>query len=1278
MIGTFLSSESGLSSGGTITGDLTISGDLTVQGDGLLTYDETVEGNLSLTKAVAGEFAGLYIINSALDAGTAPSVASIFGLGDTAGNYRQGGAIKVIKERTWTTSSSERDSAMTFWTSLNGTVAEKMRIDSDGNATMVGTLTINTGNADTVAGLHINASNGNPAFRVDTTALNESLSLGTDGNAQPTFKITTASSLVAMKVVNSNMIELRSTVDEYVRLKHRTEIFKDAFTDATCDTNSNTTVTHDSDDAHGSNKIEVGMQVMGAGGTGGIPAGAYVSAVVSNTQFTLSAAATSSLTNTTLTFTKPGHIVLKNPSTDIDRYNVIGQIDFQAPLEASGTDAILVGASIKAVAEADFSSSVNATALVFSTGTSDTASEKMRISSSANGGLSLLGDFPDINFKSGGESRLNFQAANGTQQSGIKNNAGTMKFYGSASGSGFRMILDANSRIFPSTGTSATSTIFGKLAGDDLEAGGIQNVFIGDNAGHTNRLGDDNIAIGFQAMDLSYIDDTEDALTIDNIFIGSLSGSGDWHDSGSYKNVAVGSGTMMAVLNDAHNNTALGYHALSSCTSGQYNVAIGSKASDNLNTGTHNVLIGYAVADALQTGTYNVALGSTALDAAAHGESYNIAIGGGALGGAKENVASGGGHLHTLDHNIAIGLDALHGSDLGTSDAILLHQGNIAIGSYALDATAANPHLGTIAIGHQALSALTSGGQNLAIGYNAMLLNTTGEHNVVIGYRALINGTGNSSNTVVGYEAMATASASGMISNTAIGWHAGNAINDANSDGNVLVGYDAGKGGAAAMIGCVAIGHNAMNATSTNAQTGTIAIGQSALTALTTGGGNTAVGYNVGLANQVGKYNTVFGYNAFITSNHIASDGSVAIGYDALRAKDPSSGSIYDDSSTAVGFQAGALESTGGKNTFIGFKAGDALTTGAKNVCIGDNAGGAIFDDIKNVFIGFEAGLASTANNVVAIGHQAMKGAAVQAGSVAIGDSALLSLTTGERNVAIGQNALMTVGGTSNNTSVGTYCLQTTTGSNNTALGYAALYGSSSGGSDNTVLGSQVGRFYGASGSNVVTGASQCTAVGSGVRFSDATPVGETAIGYGVVTTQSNETNIGVDNPVRQISKSVTCDLGGDIENDPAHATAIGMIPRYSVITKACVLITTLSSDSNHSLHLVLSTDSSGTDGTPLNNVQSLIGSTVECWSGQYANGNNANINVASGGINKVALAAQADGTDAGLSTIDTTVGSDANLYVYLAFADGSYGGGDTDPSTAPVVKVFIEYCGID
>jgi hypothetical protein len=67
--------------------------------------------------------------------------------------------------------------------------------------------------------------------------------------------------------------------------------------------------------------------------------------------------------------------------------NKLGQIDFQAPVDTAGTDAILVGASIWAEADATFSSSVNSTELVFATGASETAAEKMRITSDGKVGI---------------------------------------------------------------------------------------------------------------------------------------------------------------------------------------------------------------------------------------------------------------------------------------------------------------------------------------------------------------------------------------------------------------------------------------------------------------------------------------------------------------------------------------------------------------------------------------------------------------------------------------------------------------------------------------------------------------------------------------------------------------------------------------------------------------------------------------------------------------------------------------------------------------------------
>ena len=48
MITNFISSENGLKSGGTISGDVTISGDLTVEGSGSAVYDEIIQGSLHI------------------------------------------------------------------------------------------------------------------------------------------------------------------------------------------------------------------------------------------------------------------------------------------------------------------------------------------------------------------------------------------------------------------------------------------------------------------------------------------------------------------------------------------------------------------------------------------------------------------------------------------------------------------------------------------------------------------------------------------------------------------------------------------------------------------------------------------------------------------------------------------------------------------------------------------------------------------------------------------------------------------------------------------------------------------------------------------------------------------------------------------------------------------------------------------------------------------------------------------------------------------------------
>ena len=70
---------------------------------------------------------------------------------------------------------------------------------------------------------------------------------------------------------------------------------------------------------------------------------------------------------------------LQTSHDSIEATDVIGKITFNAPDEASGTDAILDGATIEAIAEDTFDASTNTTALVFKTNTSGAATERMRI-----------------------------------------------------------------------------------------------------------------------------------------------------------------------------------------------------------------------------------------------------------------------------------------------------------------------------------------------------------------------------------------------------------------------------------------------------------------------------------------------------------------------------------------------------------------------------------------------------------------------------------------------------------------------------------------------------------------------------------------------------------------------------------------------------------------------------------------------------------------------------------------------------------------------------------
>jgi hypothetical protein len=82
-----------------------------------------------------------------------------------------------------------------------------------------------------------------------------------------------------------------------------------------------------------------------------------------------------------------GKLLLATAQVAVASGDILGQIDFQAPLETQGGDGALVSAAIKAVAQDTFTATVNKTDLIFYTGSSEEAAEKFRFTSDGELGV---------------------------------------------------------------------------------------------------------------------------------------------------------------------------------------------------------------------------------------------------------------------------------------------------------------------------------------------------------------------------------------------------------------------------------------------------------------------------------------------------------------------------------------------------------------------------------------------------------------------------------------------------------------------------------------------------------------------------------------------------------------------------------------------------------------------------------------------------------------------------------------------------------------------------
>ena len=230
------------------------------------------------------------------------------------------------------------------------------------------------------------------------------------------------------------------------------------------------------------------------------------------------------------------------------------------------------------------------------------------------------------------------------------------------------------------------------------------------------------------------------------------------------------------------------------------------------------------------SGTSNFVAGTNAGNSIESGGNYNVAVGdeaGTALTTGVNNTHVGyraGDASTTGNSNIAIGKDAL-GSDTTGSN-------NIAIGENAL--LTQNFTGGTnsynIGIGSDAGKDITDGQRNIIIGGLAGDAITDADDVIAIGYRACGGNAGSATtghdNTVIGSDA--AREMLGGSANTVLGRKAGESLNSGNN--NTLIGMRVADG----TYG----------------------------TALTTGAGNSFIGYQVGANAADTSYSIVVGYNS--------------------------------------------------------------------------------------------------------------------------------------------------------------------------------------------------------------------------------------------------------------------------------------------------------------------------------------------------------------------------------------------------------------------------------
>ena len=235
----------------------------------------------------------------------------------------------------------------------------------------------------------------------------------------------------------------------------------------------------------------------------------------------------------------------------------------------------------------------------------------------------------------------------------------------------------------------------------------------------------------------------------------------------------------------------------------------------------------------------------------------------------------------------------------------------------------------------------------------------------------------------------------------------------------------------------------------------TTAEGCDALNSVTSGSGNTALGWRSLFLDDVGSFNTAVGGGALALNN---ADSNTAVGAAALLLNATGTENV------AVGTDALVFNNSGSFNNAVGAFALLDNSDGDANNAFGDSALNANIHGVGNTAIG-DLALAnndstgnSTAHVNTAVGASALLMNTDGTANNAVGSQALLNNTTGSENQAMGVSALGSNTTGSSNIAIGTLSgLNVSTANNVICIGDLVL-------GDNVDDGCYIGNIWGASG----------------------------------------------------------------------------------------------------------------------------------------------------------------------------------------------------------------------